>query len=508
MEDPYEPVGVPAPSPLSPPLVPPGPGAREVNAYALEFTGSGGEYFRVWIVNVLLTVVTLGVYTPWARRRTAQYFYGHTLVAGSPLEFVGRLRSMLFGFLIVALLFIAYNVALSTGQELVVNLLRLAAVLAAPLILGSAMRFRLAATRWRGLRLRFVATWAQVYRASWPLFVLALLWFALLSASAWLAPELGQIGQPPKQQSDSLIGSTIGAGLAAAAGAQRGSDRGAQAAHGAEDEEQADEQKLDRAIAARKERANARAKERQRQSDLADRLRARLPGLGALWLLGLLLISLCASRIDYNARRLFFRCAHIGAEAGRCKLGYSGFLKAWMGQLGLFFLCLLGVSLAAGLIVVLIVALMVALAGGSVAAFGQSFLQLLRTPQGLAIFMALYLLLVLMVLVAPVIAMSWREARIFQLVWNGTGVSQLARFQCQLSVKRYVRLRVKNLLLSVLTIGFYRPFARVSEYRMKLESVLLFVKGDLEQLAGVLERQQQGGLGDALADLAGLDLIG
>ena len=70
---------------------------QEIGAHPLEFTGRGGEYFRVWIVNVLLSIVTLGFYTPWARRRTAQYFYSHTLVAGSPLEFTAQQRKMVWG---------------------------------------------------------------------------------------------------------------------------------------------------------------------------------------------------------------------------------------------------------------------------------------------------------------------------------------------------------------------------------------------------------------------------
>ena len=62
-----------------------------IEAFDLRFTGSGGEFFRVWIVNVLLSIVTLGFYTPFARRRAAQYFFGHTDVAGSPLEFSAQL---------------------------------------------------------------------------------------------------------------------------------------------------------------------------------------------------------------------------------------------------------------------------------------------------------------------------------------------------------------------------------------------------------------------------------
>ena len=95
----------------------------------------------------------------------------------------------------------------------------------------------------------------------------------------------------------------------------------------------------------------------------------------------------------------------------------------------------------------------------------------------------------------------------FRLVWNKVGVSDIARFKCRLRVGRYVGLRIKNILLTLLTLGFYRPFARVSEYNMKVESVTLHLKGSVDQLVGQLV-DQQGALGDALADAVGLDLVG
>jgi uncharacterized membrane protein YjgN (DUF898 family) len=96
----------------------------------------------------------------------------------------------------------------------------------------------------------------------------------------------------------------------------------------------------------------------------------------------------------------------------------------------------------------------------------------------------------------------------FQLMWSNVGVSHVARFRCRLRTGRYVGLRIKNMLLTLFTLGLYRPFALVSEYRMKFESVTLHVKGGVDQIAGAMARQQQGALGDALADAAGLDLIG
>ena len=115
-------------------------------------------------------------------------------------------------------------------------------------------------------------------------------------------------------------------------------------------------------------------------------------------------------------------------------------------------------------------------------------------------------LLAMMLATAP--ARAYREAALFRLTWSNIGVSRIARFKCNLSTGGYVLLRLRNMLLTVLTLGFFRPFAMVSEYRMKLESVTVHVKGGVDQVAGRLGRQQPGGIGDALADAAGLDLIG
>jgi uncharacterized membrane protein YjgN (DUF898 family) len=114
---------------------------------------------------------------------------------------------------------------------------------------------------------------------------------------------------------------------------------------------------------------------------------------------------------------------------------------------------------------------------------------------------------IFLVILASAPARAYREARMFQLVWNNIGVSTVARFKCDLKVRGFVWLRVRNVLLTLLTIGFFRPFALVSEYRMKTESVTLHVKGGLDQLAGQLAREEQG-VGDAIADAVGLDLVG
>ena len=404
---------------------------QHIDAYPLEFTGSGGEYFRVWIVNVLLSIVTLGFYTPWARKRTAQYFYSHTLVAGSPLEFTAQQRRMVMGFVLLVMITLAYNIAARTGQDTTVGLFLLGGAVLAPFIWASAMRFRLGATRWRGLRLQFTAGWKEVYLASWPVFALALVWFGVFFGMQMLAPELADALQAVESE-------------------------------------------------ARK-----------------PRLPSFTPAMAGLLVLGLVLTVLCVIRLEYNYKSLLVLRAQVGSERGRWKPVYMDFVKVWLATVAVFIVTAVVMWIA-----------MLVVAGSSIAVLIASA----GKGMGLWLFVIIIAAFVggiFLIFLASVPARAYREARMFQLMWNNIGVSHLARFKCHMTSGRYVWLRIKNMLLTLITLGLYRPFARVSEYRMKVESVTLHVKGGVDQVAGVMVRQQtQGGLGDALADAAGLDLIG
>jgi uncharacterized membrane protein YjgN (DUF898 family) len=128
------------------------------------FSGEGGEYFRIWVVNAVLSIVTLGIYSAWAKVRKASYFARNTRLLGDPFEFVADARAILRGrVLALALLgFYTYAFEFSLALGIVATLVLLAL---APLLFASATRFRLQNTRWRALRFGFAATPMQAYRS-------------------------------------------------------------------------------------------------------------------------------------------------------------------------------------------------------------------------------------------------------------------------------------------------------------------------------------------------------
>ncbi len=173
------------------------PARPEPKTYPLEFGASGSEYFRIWIVNLLLTLVTLGLYYPWAKVRKLRYFYGNTRLAGHAFDFHGDPKRMLRGYLLVGALFALYAFAGQVSPVAgVIALVILAAIW--PALLAASMRFRLAQTSWRGLRFQFAGDTAGAYKALLPAFAAVIVMIAMSAAIAPDAPAgAGVRPRPP-----------------------------------------------------------------------------------------------------------------------------------------------------------------------------------------------------------------------------------------------------------------------------------------------------------------------
>jgi uncharacterized membrane protein YjgN (DUF898 family) len=136
---------------------------EQPEAYAFEFTGTGGEYFRIWIVNLLLSIATLGVYSAWAKVRKLQYFYRNTRLAGSIFDYHGKPKAILKGRLLAFGLVVAYKVAENLSLQMMLVAIA-ALVVVTPFMLARSFRFKLANSSYRGLRFRFQGTVKSAYQ--------------------------------------------------------------------------------------------------------------------------------------------------------------------------------------------------------------------------------------------------------------------------------------------------------------------------------------------------------
>ncbi len=142
-------------------------GSAESKGFIQSFTtyGEGGTLLGIHIVNVLLTLVTLGIYYFWAKVRVRRYLFSQTEFAGDRFSYHGTGAEVLRGTVKAALVFGVPYLGLSFGPQLAgmdiytrtlsgwaAGLLLLIFI---PVAIVSARRYRLSRTSWRGITLSF-----------------------------------------------------------------------------------------------------------------------------------------------------------------------------------------------------------------------------------------------------------------------------------------------------------------------------------------------------------------
>ncbi len=111
---------------------------EEGRELSLTFSGTGREYFRVWIVNLCLTLLTLGIFSAWAKVRKKRYFYSHTTLDGTPFQYLGQPVPILKGRVIAAAAFVIYYLSRHFFTSLLPYVFAVAVVLAPWVIVRSA----------------------------------------------------------------------------------------------------------------------------------------------------------------------------------------------------------------------------------------------------------------------------------------------------------------------------------------------------------------------------------
>jgi uncharacterized membrane protein YjgN (DUF898 family) len=160
-----------------------GAALRSLAPMPLTFTGSGPEYFRIWIVNLMLTIATLGIYSAWAKVRRLKYFYQNTRLAGASFNYHGNPKAILKGRGIALVLLLAWKYA--PINELWGAAIWIAFAAVWPWVLVRSLKFKRRNSSYRNVRFRFDGAAREVYLPFTMLLgILFIVAFALQSGAA------------------------------------------------------------------------------------------------------------------------------------------------------------------------------------------------------------------------------------------------------------------------------------------------------------------------------------
>lgn len=166
------------------------PASREF--HRLSFTGSAGEYFGIWIVNILLTIITLGIYSAWAKVRRNRYFYGNTVLLGRAFDYHAKGMQIFIGRLIVFGYLVVYNILLAVFPVAGI-ILAVVILFFVPWLIMRGLRFSARVTSYRNIRFDFVGRMGGAFVAFMAGPVIAVLSLGILVplASRWMYRYIG-----------------------------------------------------------------------------------------------------------------------------------------------------------------------------------------------------------------------------------------------------------------------------------------------------------------------------
>ncbi|APS28525.1 YjgN family protein [Pectobacterium brasiliense] len=154
--------------------------------HRVQFHGKAGEYFAIWLVNGLLTIITLGIYSAWATVRRRRYFYGNTEINGDRFDYHAQPIQILKGRLLVIAGIVLFYIVLAMSPTLG-TILALAFAALIPIIVIRNWRYDAIMSSYRGIRFNYHC---QTGRAYWVLLLcpilLLLAFYAVLAVAMFI----------------------------------------------------------------------------------------------------------------------------------------------------------------------------------------------------------------------------------------------------------------------------------------------------------------------------------
>ncbi|GLX79776.1 membrane protein [Thalassotalea insulae] len=135
---------------------------KQKELVALQFHGKTSEYFGIWIVNILLSIITLGIYSAWAKVRAKRYFYGNTELNGHRFNYLATPIQILKGRIIAVIVFALY-MFVSSAFPAIGAIFALVLFIASPYLICASLRFNSRMTSYQNVRFDFVGQYGQAF---------------------------------------------------------------------------------------------------------------------------------------------------------------------------------------------------------------------------------------------------------------------------------------------------------------------------------------------------------
>jgi len=146
------------------------PQDNEYNQLPFEFIGDGTEYFKIWIVNILLSIITLGIYSAWATVRNNRYIYSNLYLGENNFRYLAEPIPILKSRIIAVALLVIFSFASQSSPQIAIGLAALMFI-AIPYFVNKSVAFNYRMSAFKNIQFRFKASYREAFLVLyvWPI---------------------------------------------------------------------------------------------------------------------------------------------------------------------------------------------------------------------------------------------------------------------------------------------------------------------------------------------------
>jgi uncharacterized membrane protein YjgN (DUF898 family) len=145
----------------------------------IEFNGNGKEFFKIYMVDFFLKLITLGIYSAWAKVRQTQYFYGNTYINQASFEYHANPIAILKARIIIVLGIFFYYLMI-TFYPIVDYFFYLVLLLIISFAVVLSVRFTMNNSSYKNIRFGFTGNFTESFKVFFLYGVLSIITLGLL----------------------------------------------------------------------------------------------------------------------------------------------------------------------------------------------------------------------------------------------------------------------------------------------------------------------------------------
>lgn len=154
-------------------------------SHVFEFSGRYFSYFRICFVNLLLVIITFGIYSPWALMRCRRYIHNNMKLNGQSFSCEMTGADVFLSWVVLFFIYLSGIILIDTDNVFIGTVILILVIMSRPFMVVKSLQYQANMTSFNGVRFGFNCPMMQAWWEMFGLPMLMLLLWGFVMGIIW-----------------------------------------------------------------------------------------------------------------------------------------------------------------------------------------------------------------------------------------------------------------------------------------------------------------------------------